>query len=129
MKSLAILSAAVALMIACVLALQAGEKAAAPPAAGPATHLVDVFVAGTDGYHTYRIPSLIVTPKGTLLAFCEGRKTGRGDAGNIDVVLRRSFDGGRCCPAPQFQRRQHLAAHAGGLGRRAEHRRQPLPRR
>jgi len=95
MKPLAILSTAAALMIACVLPLQAEEKAAAPPAAGPATHLVDVFVAGTDGYHTYRIPSLIVTPKGTLLAFCEGRKAGRGDAGNIDTVLRRSLDGGR----------------------------------
>jgi len=54
-----------------------------------------VFEAGKDGYHTYRIPSLIVSPKGTLLAFCEGRKNGRGDAGDIDLVLKRSFDGGR----------------------------------
>ena len=36
----------------------------------------DVFVSGEEGYNTYRIPSLIVTPKGTLLAFCEGRKRG-----------------------------------------------------
>lgn len=54
-----------------------------------------VFTAGEGGYHTYRIPSLIATKKGTLLAFCEGRKKGRGDAGDIDLVLRRSFDGGR----------------------------------
>jgi sialidase-1 len=54
-----------------------------------------VFVAGQDGYHTYRIPSLLVTPNGTLLAFCEGRKTGPGDAGAIDLLLRRSFDGGK----------------------------------
>src|SRR5262245_6882535 len=54
-----------------------------------------VFVAGEGGYHTYRIPSAIVTPKGTLLAFCEGRKSGRGDAGNIDLLLRRSSDGGK----------------------------------
>jgi sialidase-1 len=54
-----------------------------------------VFVAGKDGYHTYRIPSLIVSAKGTLLAFCEGRKNGRGDAGDIDLVLRRSSDGGK----------------------------------
>ena len=33
-----------------------------------------VFVAGQGGYHTYRIPSVIVTPKGTVLAFCEGRR-------------------------------------------------------
>ena len=66
----------------------------ATTAAAEPTH-TPVFVAGQDGYHTYRIPSVIVTPKGTLLAFCEGRKTGRGDAGNIDLLLRRSTDGGK----------------------------------
>ncbi len=55
----------------------------------------DVFVGGEGGYHTYRIPALIVSVRGTLLAFCEGRRTGSGDAGDIDVVLRRSFDRGR----------------------------------
>ena len=55
----------------------------------------DVFVSGKQGYHTYRIPSLIVTQKGTLLAFCEGRKTSQMDHGDIDLVLRRSIDGGR----------------------------------
>jgi len=54
-----------------------------------------VFVSGTEGYHTFRIPAVIVTPKGTVLAFCEGRKAGRGDSGNIDLVLRRSTDGGK----------------------------------
>jgi sialidase-1 len=54
-----------------------------------------VFVARTHGYHTYRIPSLLVTPRGTLLAFCEGRKNGSGDAGDIDVLLRRSADQGK----------------------------------
>lgn len=54
-----------------------------------------VYVAGTGGYHTYRIPSLIVTPKGTLLAFCEGRKNSSADYGNIDILLRRSRDLGR----------------------------------
>jgi sialidase-1 len=55
----------------------------------------DLFQRGTNGYHTFRIPSLIVTPKGTVLAFCEGRKNGAGDSGDIDVVLRRSRDGGK----------------------------------
>jgi sialidase-1 len=55
----------------------------------------DVFVSGKDGYHTFRIPSAIVTPQGTVLAFCEGRKNGRGDAGDIDLVLKRSRDGGK----------------------------------
>jgi sialidase-1 len=55
----------------------------------------DVFVSGQGGYHTYRIPALVTSTKGTLLAFCEGRKTGRGDAGDIDLLLRRSTDGGK----------------------------------
>lgn len=55
---------------------------------------VDVFVAGQDGYHTYRIPALLRAADGTLLAFCEGRKSGRGDHGDIDLLLRRSSDGG-----------------------------------
>jgi sialidase-1 len=55
----------------------------------------EVFRAGEGGYHTYRIPALIATQKGTLLAFCEGRKNSASDSGNIDLLLRRSFDGGR----------------------------------
>jgi sialidase-1 len=55
---------------------------------------VDVFEAGKDGYHTFRIPSIIVSPKGTLIAVCEGRKNGRGDSGDIDLVMKRSLDNG-----------------------------------
>lgn len=54
-----------------------------------------VWESGEGDYHTYRIPSVIRTMKGTLLAFCEGRKSGRGDAGNIDLLLKRSSDGGK----------------------------------
>lgn len=53
-----------------------------------------VFISGTEGYHTYRIPALIVSKQGTLLAFCEGRKTSSSDHGDLDLVLRRSTDGG-----------------------------------
>ena len=56
---------------------------------------IEIFRAGEGGYHSYRIPALIATPKGTLLAFCEGRKNSGGDAGDIDVLLRRSFDRGK----------------------------------
>ena len=52
-----------------------------------------VFAAGTHGYHTFRIPA-VVDCDGTLLAFAEGRRRGPGDAGPIDLVLRRSDDGG-----------------------------------
>ncbi|QEL13168.1 sialidase family protein [Limnoglobus roseus] len=72
-----------------LLLLLAGPAFAADPVQTP------IFVAGQDGYNTFRIPALIVTPKGTVLAFCEGRKAGRGDAGNIDIVLKRSTDGGK----------------------------------
>ncbi len=57
-------------------------------------HQEAIFVSGTGGYHTFRIPALAVTARGTILAFCEGRQEGRGDSGNIDLVLRRSLDGG-----------------------------------
>jgi len=55
---------------------------------------VDVFRAGENGYHTYRIPSIIATRSGALLAFAEGRRAGAGDAGDIDLLLRRSTDRG-----------------------------------
>jgi sialidase-1 len=58
-------------------------------------HFVDLFESGTSGYHTYRIPALIRTTKETLLAFCEGRKKGRADDGDIDLVMRRSTAGGK----------------------------------
>jgi sialidase-1 len=65
------------------------------PAAGRSPTGTDVFTSGTEGYHTFRIPSLLVSPRGTLLAFCEGRKTSDADDGDIDLLLRRSSDGGK----------------------------------
>ena len=40
-----------------------------------------LFTAGTEGYHTFRIPALVRSNEGTLLAFCEGRRRGGGDSG------------------------------------------------
>ncbi len=62
---------------------------------------IDLFVAGRDGYHTYRIPALVATPAGTLLAFVEGRKDDGKDHGDIDLLLKRSTDGGRTWSAQQ----------------------------
>ena len=56
---------------------------------------LDLFTARTHGYDAFRIPSLIVTSQGTVLAFCEGRRRGASDAGDIDLLLRRSTDAGR----------------------------------
>ncbi len=56
--------------------------------------LSEVFVSGKDGYHTYRIPAMVVTTNKTVLAFCEGRKNSGADSGDIDLVLKRSTDGG-----------------------------------
>lgn len=52
------------------------------------------FRSGEDGYDTFRVPALLTTPAGTLLAFAEGRLDSPGDTGDIDVVVKRSTDGG-----------------------------------
>lgn len=54
-----------------------------------------LYVSGEGGYHTYRIPAIVVSARGTVLAFCEGRKTSAADDGDIDLLLRRSLDGGK----------------------------------
>lgn len=55
-----------------------------------------LFKPGQDpGYACYRIPSVVKTVRGTLLAFAEGRRNDCSDAGDIDIVVKRSEDGGR----------------------------------
>lgn len=56
---------------------------------------VPVFVSGTEGHKSYRIPAIIGLPNGTLLAFCEGRVHGAGDFGDINIVMKQSSDGGK----------------------------------
>ena len=52
-----------------------------------------LFSAGTGGYHLYRIPGLLVTPRGAVLATVEARRGHGGDWDDNDVVMRRSPDG------------------------------------
>jgi len=56
---------------------------------------VPVFVAGAEGYRSFRIPAIIRLTDGTLLAFCEGRKNNAADFGDIDIVMKKSPDNGR----------------------------------
>jgi len=63
--------------------------------------LTDVFVGGQDGYPAYRIPALIPTKRGSLLAFAEGRVNLRDHAEN-DIVMKRSTDGGATWGALQL---------------------------
>ena len=55
----------------------------------------DLFCPGEYGYYLFRIPAIIVTRAGNLLAFCEGRKNDHFDAGQIDLCMKRSFDLGQ----------------------------------
>lgn len=54
-----------------------------------------VFKKGEYGYAFFRIPALLNVGGDKLLAFAEGRKNGLGDNGDIDLVMKRSVDGGR----------------------------------
>ncbi|HLI93711.1 MAG TPA: sialidase family protein, partial [Puia sp.] len=56
---------------------------------------IPVFVSGTDGFASFRIPAIIRTPDNRLLAFCEGRVNGSADFGNIKIVMKRSSDEGK----------------------------------
>lgn len=71
--------------------VDAGTDAAAIDADVPAS--IALFAGGSAPYPTYRIPALVTTRAGTLLAFAEGRQS-IADDGDIDLVLRRSEDGG-----------------------------------
>lgn len=53
-----------------------------------------IFKSGTSGYNTFRIPAIVASTRGTLLAFAEGRKSSSSDTGDIDLVLKRSEDNG-----------------------------------
>ncbi|MBN2377514.1 MAG: exo-alpha-sialidase [Sedimentisphaerales bacterium] len=61
--------------------------------AEPLFQQTEVFISGQDNVNIYRIPGLITTQKGTVLAFCEAREGG--DQTPTDMVLKRSFDNGQ----------------------------------
>lgn len=64
------------------------------PLNGFSQHTDQLYTAGEGGYNCFRIPVIISSKNGTILAFAEGRKKNCGDAGDIDLVMKRSTDNG-----------------------------------
>ncbi|MEV4760526.1 sialidase family protein [Micromonospora sp. NPDC049559] len=89
-----------------LLGAAAGPAQASPdaaPAAGPTTapgaaepFIEDqvIYKQGDFGYACFRIPAVVRATNGMVLAFAEGRVKDCGDDEDIDLVLRRSTDGG-----------------------------------
>jgi len=78
--------------------------AATLPAAEPFLEKHDLFTVGDDpAYNIYHIPGIVVTAKGTVLAWCEARKrpAGVSDWDDIRILLRRSTDDGKSWSGPQ----------------------------
>jgi sialidase-1 len=73
----------------------AGPRAQQQKPEIPGPEQTDLFIGTQGGYHSYRIPALITTPRGTVLAFVEGRKDSAADHGHNEILLRRSLDGGK----------------------------------
>jgi len=86
--------------LSCLALTLAGTTSPAADSAGLPSS-VEVFVNGQEGYPAFRIPALITTKRGSLLAFAEGRATLRDHAEN-DIVMKRSTDGGRTWGALQL---------------------------
>ena len=55
----------------------------------------DLFCPGDHGYGCFKIPTMLQTTNGTLLAMVEARKFSCDDHGFVDLLLRRSVDGGK----------------------------------
>ena len=76
----------------------------AVPAAEPFLAKHDLFTVGDDpAYNIYHIPGIVVTAKGTVLAWCEARKrpAGVSDWDDIRILLRRSTDDGKSWSTPK----------------------------
>jgi sialidase-1 len=62
---------------------------------GNSQELIPVFPLNSESYACFRIPALITLPNDELFAFAEGRKNNCSDFGDVDIVMKRSSDGGK----------------------------------
>lgn len=63
----------------------------------------DVFVSGKEQIACFRIPSLVVSTRGTLIAVCDARRKDCYDApNNIDIAMKRSYDNGKTWTPAKF---------------------------
>ena len=63
--------------------------------AEPLFEEITLFQKGEKDYFCYRIPALVTSTKGTLLAFAEARNTICRDDAEIELVMKRSLDNGK----------------------------------
>jgi len=82
--------------LAYLQATWASSEVLTNPPAPDLPPFLPVFQGGVDGYTCFRIPALITTPNGTLIAMADGRIGSCGDIPTpLDLVIKRSFDNGR----------------------------------
>jgi sialidase-1 len=86
---------------AALLSLLGGGLAPLMAAVPLAPAFTDLFTAQEGGYALYRIPGLVVTRRGSVIAYAEARRHTGSDWDDIDLVLRRSTDGGKTFDAPR----------------------------
>lgn len=71
-------------------------------AAGEDFTKVTVFNAGDNNVNSFRIPSLVTSKNGTLIAACEARRTSWRDKSPTDIAVKRSTDGGKTWSSIRF---------------------------
>ncbi|MFI9292085.1 exo-alpha-sialidase [Streptomyces gardneri] len=93
--SLAVLAAVVLAVTPTSSAVASTTTTTAPPLA---TQVSTTPFKARENYYCTRIPAVVTSKTGVLLAFAEGRTrlvaTGCNDVGDNDLVLKRSLDGG-----------------------------------
>jgi sialidase-1 len=75
--------------------LPSAPAAATTATASVGSEVSTPFAARGEGYYCFRIPALVTTRSGALLAFAEGRVNTCSDIGHNDIVMKKSTDGGR----------------------------------